>query len=209
MDINLRENLNLNIVLDSRTSAERGVIPAVEADIYFIYIDEPDSTPTYLATIAAGQSARVPFPETKRQIRLFAVPKSERGEQSTTDFAKVEYADFDFTKVNTTSGTVQLTVEQSGQTFINNGASGLVTYELPVDPSDDTELEYRFLVMSTAGIEVIPNTVFGLPRIRIGNASSTPGTGKASSSSVGNYLILRSIANAWIAETATGTWTLT
>jgi hypothetical protein len=81
-----------------------------------------------------------------------------------------------------------------------------VTYNLPAYPSDDSELEYHFLVMDTDGITIKPN---GSTIIRSGASSTTPTTGTMTSTVIGSYLILKSISGVWIAETATGTWTLT
>jgi hypothetical protein len=105
MDLFLDENLNaFALVLDDAVPAiasegpEVSLNTAVEADVYFIFSDEPESEPTFLAKIAAGSTARVPFPTTNRAITLFAVPRGAKGEQSTTDFAKVETTTFDFPK---------------------------------------------------------------------------------------------------------------
>jgi hypothetical protein len=91
----LDENLEgIAMVLEAIADNERTFAEAVASDVYFIYTDEPDSTPTFLATITAGQTARVPFNGDTREIRLFAISKDATSKAHTNEFAKAQTITF-------------------------------------------------------------------------------------------------------------------
>lgn len=206
MNLFLDENLDTTtLVLNNIIDAEITITEATYADVYFIYQDEPTATPEFLATIAAGSEAKVPFPESKRPIRLFAISKDAENRQSVTDFAKAETYDYSFPDVSPPSGdyaAYELTTAKNGETVINQGATELLVANLP---AYETGLSYMFYVADANGIRVKARsgTV-----ISIGSSDSASG-GYAQSTTVGSFLKIRAINNKWVAETSTGTWTLT
>lgn len=99
-----------------------------------------------------------------------------------------------------TSGTITVSVAQSGTVFANTGASGLVTYNLPAAA---TGLTYAFCVLDANGSRVV---AAGSDVIYIGSSVTTAG-GNIQSTTVGSAVLLVAVgATNWVAIGLTGVW---
>lgn len=93
-----------------------------------------------------------------------------------------------------------LTEANTGGSFSNDDATGLVTFQLPPVQAN---LEYTFIVTDADGIAV---DAFGTNTIRVGTAFSSPG-GVVSSTQVGSVLTLKGANDTgWVGTNIIGVW---
>lgn len=92
---------------------------------------------------------------------------------------------------------------ESGILFTNEGATALITFNLPTAVAN---LAYEFYVQDTDGVRVVANTG---DTIRLGSSVSAS-AGRIDSTTVGSAVILRAInATEWVATSVVGTWVVT
>ncbi len=105
-----------------------------------------------------------------------------------------------FTTTTAYTADFTLTADNTGGSFSNDGATALVTFQLP---AAQTDLIYTFVVTDSDGIAI---DAAGTNTIRVGSQVSTAG-GTATSTQVGSTITLSGVSDSeWVATNIVGVW---
>lgn len=116
--------------------------PAKKVDIYWRWEDEPDTFPQYLGTQSVGFTLSVPFDLQGRAVRLYAVPKTEKGVSSIKRISEAKQTVFYpsfvaiLSNVVFDSGTDDVTGD-----ITNNTGTGDIHILRSIDDSDFVEID--------------------------------------------------------------------